>query len=54
MNDEILELLDYLAVCRSHLANDQFSRLAYWEAEFERTADDLADAWEAEMADAHS
>jgi hypothetical protein len=52
MSEEIHDLLDYLVCCKDHIENDQYSRIPYWRAEYDRTRNQLAEAWAAETADA--
>jgi hypothetical protein len=52
MTDEIRELLDYLVTCKEHLEHGVYQLAPYWQGEYDRTRDELADVWASEITDA--
>jgi hypothetical protein len=52
MKEEICELLDYLVTCRENIEHGVYRLAPYWQGEYDRTRDELADVWATEMANA--
>jgi hypothetical protein len=52
MTDEIRKLLDYLVMCKGHIEHGVYRLAPYWQGEYDRTRDELADVWANEMEDA--
>ena len=51
MKNEIRELLDYLVTCKEHIEHGLLRLAPYWQGEYDRTRDELADVWATEMED---